>query len=354
MSTLAQSTIGNKKKKPMTTNRIGLRPDAYKGTKTTLCKGCGHDAITSSIIKSFFEMGVPPHRIAKLSGIGCSSKTPNYFSAQSHGFNAVHGRMAAIATGVAAANHHLVNIGVSGDGDTASIGIGHFCHMVRRNVPIVYIIENNGVYGLTKGQFSATADQGALKKDGKESLYQSVDCCALALQMGCGFVARSFSGDTKQVLTLLKAAIAYEGTAVIDILSPCVTFNNHEGSTRSTSFARSAESPLQAIGFIPSFEVIEIDYDPGEVRVVQMHDGSKLHLRKLEHDYDASDYVRAMALLDKARVEHLFYTGLLYYQEEHEMLDERLRLLEEPLATLAPEQLRPSRETFQEILEVFV
>lgn len=353
MSTLAQSTIEDKRK-PMTTNRIGLSVDDYKGAQSTLCKGCGHDAITSSIIKSFFEMGVPPHRIAKLSGIGCSSKTPNYFSSKSHGFNGVHGRMAALACGVSAANRNLVNIGVSGDGDTASIGIGHFSHMIRRNIPIVYVIENNGVYGLTKGQFSATADQGAVKKDGRKSLYEAVDCCALAMQMGCGFVARSFSGDTKQLQTLLKAAIAYEGTAVIDILSPCVTFNNHEGSTRSIAFARSNENPLHAIGFIPSFEEIAIEYGPGESRVVQMHDGSKLRLQKLEHNYDASDFVRAMSLLDKARVEHLFFTGLLYYREERDVMSRRIKLVDEPLAELDEERIRPSRETFAQISEMFL
>lgn len=334
-------------------NIIGLTMDDYKGAKSTLCKGCGHDAITNSIIKAMFELGIEPYRVAKLSGIGCSSKTTAYFLDEAHGFNAVHGRMAAIATGVAAANRNLVNLGVSGDGDTASIGLGHFAHMVRRNVPMVYIIENNGCYGLTKGQFSATADKGSVKKGGQVNEMLPVDCCALALNMGCGFVARTFSGDAKQVRTLLKAALAYRGTAVLDIVSPCVTFNNHEGSTKSIAYARSNQSSLHDLDFIPYFEQITVQYDEGTTKVVEMHDGSKITLSKLGEDYDPSDRVRALALLDKARESMLFYTGLLYYDGDVEPIQDQMNMVDEPLVSLPESKLRPSRDVFDSILAEF-
>ena len=227
------STVAPAPAKAPKTNRIGLTQKDYQGAESTLCAGCGHDAITSSIIKAFYELGIAPHDVAKLSGIGCSSKTTNYFLNQAHGFNSVHGRMATIATGANLANRKLVNIGISGDGDTASIGLGHFCHMVRRNVNMLYVVENNGCYGLTKGQASATADKGTIMKGGITIQSMPIDLCALAVELGCGFVARSFSGDTQQVRTLMKAALAHNGTAVLDIVSPCVTFNNHEGSTKS-------------------------------------------------------------------------------------------------------------------------
>ena len=341
------------KKSSGKTNRVGLSIGDYKGLKSTLCKGCGHDAITSSIVKAFYEMGIEPHRVAKLSGIGCSSKSANYFLSQSHGFNSVHGRMAAIATGAAIANRTLINIGVSGDGDTASIGLGHFMHMLRRNPNLIYLIENNGVYGLTKGQFSATADKGSVRKGGDLNEMPAIDCCALAIQMGCGFVARSFSGDTKQVQSLLKAAISYEGVSVIDILSPCVTFNNHEGSTKSVAFARSHEEQLHDIDFVPHFEDIAVDYDPGETRVVEMHDGSEIRLRKVDRDYDASDKRKAVSLLEEARDEGHFYTGLIYCRPETTPCDEHLNLVEGPLATLGEAQVRPSNEAFQEIMDSF-
>lgn len=350
MNTTVESTPRPKKDD---VNILGLTQDDYKGGKSTLCKGCGHDAITSSIIKAMFELGVEPHRVAKLSGIGCSSKTTNYFLDQAHGFNAVHGRMAAIATGVAVANRHLVNLGVSGDGDTASIGLGHFAHMVRRNVPMVYIIENNGCYGLTKGQFSATADKGSVKKGGQVNAMLPVDCCALAVNMGCGFVARTFSGDAKQVRTLLKAALAYQGTAVLDIVSPCVTFNNHEGSTKSIAYARSNQNPLHDLDFIPYFEPITVQYAEGASRVVEMHDGSKITLSKLSEDYDASDRVKALALLEKAREQMLFYTGLLYYDGGIPPIQNQLGMVDEPLAALPETKLRPSRAAFDEILAMF-
>lgn len=332
-------------------NRIGLLIEDYKGHKSTLCAGCGHDAITSSIVKACFELGVEPQRVAKLSGIGCSSKTPNYFMDQAHGFNGVHGRMSTIATGAHLANRQLINIGVSGDGDTASIGLGNFLHMLRRNVPMVYIVENNGCYGLTKGQFSATADVGAVKKGGKEvNDFAPVDICALAIQMGCHFVARSFSGDTKQVRMLMKAALAHEGTAVLDIISPCVTFNNHEGSTKSVSYAREHEDPLHDIDFIPKFDPITVEYEAGESTIVEMHDGAKIQLNKVDHDYDPNDRDKAMALLHDAQDNLHFYTGLIYYNPDSIPFDEEMHLIDEPLATLPDETLRPSRAVFDEIM----
>ncbi|MCH7959265.1 MAG: 2-oxoacid:ferredoxin oxidoreductase subunit beta [Candidatus Hydrogenedentes bacterium] len=335
-------------------NRIGLTLADYKGATSTLCAGCGHDAITSSIVKALHELGLEPHRIAKLSGIGCSSKTPNYFLDHSHGFNSLHGRMATIATGASLANHTLTNIGVSGDGDTASIGLGNFLHMVRRNVPMVYIVENNGCYGLTKGQFSATADKGSVKRGGKGvNTMTSVDICALAIQMGCHFVARSFSGDTQQVKTLLKAALSHNGTAVLDIISPCVAFNNHEGSTKSVTYARKHEDPLHAMDFIPSFEPITVEYDAGTTKKVRMHDGSIFTLKKLGHDYEANDKDQAMALLHEAQDHLHFYTGLLYYEEDSHPFDEEINLVEEPLATLPQERVRPSEAVFAEIMESF-
>ncbi|GJM26990.1 MAG: 2-oxoglutarate ferredoxin oxidoreductase subunit beta [Phycisphaerae bacterium] len=334
-------------------NRIGLTMQDYKGAASTLCAGCGHDAITSSIVKAFFEMDVPPHQVAKLSGIGCSSKTTNYFFNTSHGFNSVHGRMATIATGTAIANRNLINIGISGDGDTASIGLGNFCHMIRREIPMVYILENNGCYGLTKGQFSATADKGSHKKGGDVNPNMPIDCCALAIEMGCGFVARSFSGDPKQVRTLLKAAIAHGGTALVDILSPCVTFNNHEGSTKSYSYAKAHEDPLHDIDFIPSYEQIEVDYEAGAMQVVTLHDGSAITLRKLELDYDATNRSSARKLLEAARYEGLFYTGLLYYNEKSSTIQDNLNLVNEPLATLPESMICPDQKVFDEIMDSF-
>lgn len=333
------------------TNRLGLSLKNYQGAPSTLCAGCGHDAISSSIMKAFFDLDIHQHEVAKLSGIGCSSKTTNYFLDQSHGFNSVHGRMASIATGVAVANEALINIGVSGDGDTASIGFGNFAHMVRRNVPLVYVVENNGCYGLTKGQASATADRGSMMKSGEHVNSEPVDICALAIQMGCGFVARSFSGDTKQVRELVKGALSHRGTAVLDIISPCVTFNDHEGSTKSRQYARENEDPLHDIDYIPHHENITIDYEPGALRTVSMHDGSQIILKKLDFDYDPTDHTIALSLLEKARREQLFYTGLIYVSEDTPTLPRRLNLVDTPLVHLAESDLRPSAEAFAEIME---
>ena len=266
---------------PQKVNRIGLEVAAYKGNKTTLCAGCGHDAITSQIIKAFFEYGIDPYTVAKMSGIGCSSKTPAYFLGKSHGFNGVHGRMPSVATGAMLANHTLIPIGVSGDGDTASIGIGQFVHLMRRNLPIIYIIEDNGCYGLTKGQFSATADLGSMLKNGVVNDLPAIDTCALAIQLGATYVARSFSGDKKQLLALLEGAIAHRGTVMLDVISPCVTFNDHEGSTKSYAYVKEHEESLEEVSFVPFFEDISVDYDPGTTTNITLHDGSEETRKRL-------------------------------------------------------------------------
>src|SRR5499427_812031 len=282
---------------PPKTNRIGLTVIDYRGSKTTLCAGCGHNAISERIIDAMYEMGIPPERVIKPSGIGCSSKSPAYFMSRSHSFNAVHGRMPSVATGAVLANRRLIALGVSGDGDTASIGIGQFVHLMRRNLPIIYIIEDNGVYGLTKGQFSATADIGSKLKTGVINDLPPIDTCALAIQLGATFVGRSFSGDKKQLLSMLKAAIAHRGTVMLDVISPCVTFNDHEGSTKSYKYMKDHEEPLHDVDFVPAFEDIAVDYDPGTTAVVRMHDGSELRLRKLDRDYDATSKTGALRVM---------------------------------------------------------
>jgi 2-oxoglutarate ferredoxin oxidoreductase subunit beta len=322
-------------------NRIGLTKADYDGSKTTLCPGCGHNAITGGIIQAAFDAGLEPHRVAKLSGIGCSSKTPAYFLGHSHGFNAVHGRMPSIATGVFAANRELLLIGVSGDGDTASIGMGQFVHLVRRNVPVVYIVENNGVYGLTKGQFSATADMGSALKGGAVNDLPAIDTCALAIQLGATFVGRSFSGDKKQLSALLRGAIAHRGLAVLDVISPCVTFNDHEGSTKSFAYVKALDEPLQELSFVPAFEEIAVDYDPGTTVEVTLHDGSRLRLKKLDEGYDARDRVRAVSRLLESQGAGEVLTGLLYVDPAAPTLFDRLNLVEAPLATLPMETTRP-------------
>src|SRR6202522_4530209 len=268
------------------TNRIGLTVIDYKGGKTTLCAGCGHNAISERIIEAMYDMGVSPERVVKLSGIGCSSKSPAYFMNRSHSFNSVHGRMPSVATGAMLANRNLIALGVSGDGDTASIGIGQFVHLMRRNLPMIYIIEDNGVYGLTKGQFSATADLGSKLKSGVINDLPPIDTCAMAITLGATLVGRSFSGDKRQLHSLLKAAIAHKGTVMLDVVSPCVTFNDHEGSTKSYKYVKDHEETLQEVSFVPHFEEIDVEYDAGTTFNVTMHDGSSLRLRQLEEDYD--------------------------------------------------------------------
>jgi 2-oxoglutarate ferredoxin oxidoreductase subunit beta len=334
------------------TNHIGLTRADYEGAATTLCPGCGHNAITAGIIQAAWEAGLEPHRVVKLSGIGCSSKTPAYFLSHSHGFNAVHGRMSNIATGVHAANKDMMLLGVSGDGDTASIGFGGFCHMVRRNVPVVYIIENNGVYGLTKGQFSATADVGSTMKGGKPNILMPIDCCVAAIELGCGFVARSFSGDQKQLRPLLKAAFSHPGTAVIDVISPCVTFADHEGSTKSYAHVKEIDSPLHGIDFVPFFEDTVVDYEPGTTREVKMPDGSLIYLKKLDHDYDATDRDLALDTVRQATKEQKLVTGLLYVDTRRGSFgQDDLQLTDTPLAQLSAEKLRPPKSVLDEVMQ---
>jgi 2-oxoglutarate/2-oxoacid ferredoxin oxidoreductase subunit beta len=336
---------------PAGTNRAGLTRADYDGAKTTLCPGCGHNAITAGIIQAAFEANLEPHQVAKLSGIGCSSKTPAYFLGHSHGFNAVHGRMPSIATGVHAANRQLMLIGVSGDGDTASIGLGQFCHLVRRNVPVVYIIENNGVYGLTKGQFSATADIGSTTKGGSVNDLMPIDCCQLAIQLGCAFVARSFSGDQKQLRPLLKAAFAHHGTAVLDVISPCVTFADHEGSTKSYAAVKEHDAPLHDIDFVPFYQDITVDYAPGTTREVQMPDGSHIYLKKLAEDYDPTSREAAMATIEQGRREGKLVTGLLYVNPQATPFSDELQMMETPLAQLPLERARPPKSVLDQVME---
>jgi 2-oxoglutarate ferredoxin oxidoreductase subunit beta len=333
------------------TNRIGLAVLDYRGGKTTLCAGCGHNAISERIIDAMYEMGVPPERVIKPSGIGCSSKSPAYFMSRSHSFNAVHGRMPSVATGAVLANRRLIALGVSGDGDTASIGIGQFMHLMRRNLPIIYIIEDNGVYGLTKGQFSATADLGSKLKTGVINDLPPIDTCALAISLGATLVGRSFSGDKKQLHSMLKAAIAHHGTVMLDVVSPCVTFNDHEGSTKSYKYMKDHEEPLQDISFLPAFEEINVEYDPGTTVEVTMHDGSRLRLRKLEEDYDATDKINAIKRLGEAHENNEVLTGVFYVNPTAPNFIEMLNMTEDSLATLPESVTRPGREVLEQVME---
>jgi 2-oxoglutarate ferredoxin oxidoreductase subunit beta len=332
------------------TNRLGLAVLDYRGGKTTLCAGCGHNAISERLLEAFFEMGILPERVAKFSGIGCSSKSPAYFMNRSHAFNALHGRMPSVATGAVLANRTLLALGVSGDGDTASIGIGQFVHLMRRNLPIVYVVENNGVYGLTKGQFSATADVGSKLKTGVANDLPPIDTCALAIQLGATFVGRSFSGDKKQLSAMLKAAVAHRGTAMLDVVSPCVTFNDHEGSTKSYAYMKDHDAPLQELTFIPAFEDIAVEYDPGTTTSVTMHDGSQLRLRKLEEGYDPSDRARAVARLMEAGKTGEVLTGVHFVDAKAPSFVDALGLADAPLATLAEADVRPPRAVLDEIV----
>src|SRR6476619_6407948 len=325
-------------------NRIGLEPVAYRGSKTTLCAGCGHNAITERIIDSFYEMGIDPTQVVKLSGIGCSSKSPAYFLNQAHGFNSVHGRMPSVATGAVVSNRKMIAIGVSGDGDTGAIGIGQFGHLIRRNLPMIYIIEDNGCYGLTKGQFSPTADLGSTLKTGVVNDLPPLDTCALAIELGASFVARSFSGDKRQLLSILKASLSHRGTALIDVISPCVTFNDHEGSTKSYAYTKDHDEPLGEVSFVPFFDDISVDYDPGTTKEVKMHDGSKLYLKKVAEDYNPTDRLNALRMIHETARRGEFATGILYVEPDKPDFLELLNIVDEPLATLPTERVRPGRE----------
>ena len=336
---------------PKKVNHRGLEVVNYKGSKTTLCAGCGHNSITERIIECFYDMGIEPWRVAKFSGIGCSSKSPAYFLGLSHGFNAVHGRMPSIATGAMLANQHLLGIGVTGDGDTASIGIGQFMHLVRRNLPMIYIIENNGVYGLTKGQFSATADLGSTLKTGTANDLPPFDCCALALHWGATFVARSFSGDKRQLQAMIKAAIAHNGLSLLDVISPCVTFNDHVGSTKSYTYMKEHESALHELDFVPHYEDIAVEIAEGEVREVQMHDGSRLRIRKLDRHYDPTSKIAALSVLEEADAKGEVLTGVLYVNTQKSTFTQQLNLVEPALATLPESRTRPSRAVLDKVME---
>ena len=338
---------------PPKTNHIGLTVLDYRGGKTTLCAGCGHNAISERILDAMYEMGVEPEGVIKMSGIGCSSKTPAYFMSRSFSFNSVHGRMPSVTTGAVLANQKMMAIGVSGDGDTASIGMGQFVHLMRRNIPMIYIIEDNGVYGLTKGQFSATADIGSKLKTGVINDLPPIDTCALAIMMGATFVGRSFSGDKKQLHTMLKAAIAHKGTAMLDVISPCVTFNDHEGSTKSYKFMKDHEEPLQDLNFVPHFEEIDVDYDEGTTTSVIMHDGSRLLLRKLEHDYDPTEKANSVKRIMESHKSGEILTGVFYVNTEAPTFLDLLNMTDTPLASLPESVLRPSKTVLDAVMEEY-
>lgn len=330
-------------------NKLGYSVDYYEGALSTLCAGCGHDSISAAIVQSCFDLNIEPHRLAKLSGIGCSSKTPAYFLSNSHGFNSVHGRMPSVATGANLANKDLIYLGVSGDGDSASIGMGQFVHVVRRNLNMVYIVMNNGCYGLTKGQDSATADLGSKNKSGKTNLFESIDLASLAIELGAGFVAQSFSGDKSQMIPLIKAAINHPGFAFINVISPCVTFNNNVGSTKSYDYVRQHIEATSTIDFVPEMTEITTKYDEGSTASVKLHDGSSLVLSKLEKDWDPKNRHSAINAMQNAKERGEILTGMLFVDEESEDLHQLIQTSDTPLNTLAEKDLCPGSKALQEI-----
>jgi 2-oxoglutarate/2-oxoacid ferredoxin oxidoreductase subunit beta len=335
-------------------NVINLPKDDYKGGPSSLCPGCGHDQVSSVIVTSAWENGLDPKKIVKMSGIGCSSKTPAYFLGQSHGFNTVHGRMPSVTTGAAMNNKEMTFLAVSGDGDSASIGIGQLIHAIRRNLDMVYILENNGVYGLTKGQYSATADVGSKKKKGVTNETQPIDLCALAVNLGCTFVARSFSGAKKQLTSLMKAAMSHKGFSLIDIISPCVTFNNNDESMRSYGYVKENDVELHAVDYIPSFSPMEeVEIPAGAFRDIELHDGSVVRLETISEEHDPFNTVAALSALHNAEKEKKHVTGLLYFDPSKPSADEEQNLVDIPLSQLSEEQMRPSKESLDSILAVF-
>ncbi len=330
-------------------NQLGLTRRDYEGKVSTLCAGCGHDSISAAIIQACWELDIEPHRVAKLSGIGCSSKTPDYFLGNSHGFNTVHGRMPSVLTGANLANSELLYLGVSGDGDSASIGFGQFAHVMRRGVNMTYIVENNGVYGLTKGQFSATADQGSKSKKGVVNSDSPIDMVSVAMQLGASFVARSFSGDKEQLVPLIKAAISHKGAAFIDVVSPCVAFNNHSGSTKSYDYVREHNEAVNRLDFMPKRSAITAQYPPGEVVEIAQHDGSVLRLRKLHDDFDPSDRVAAINYVGTHMAKGEVVTGLLYLDPEAEDLHQHLGTSAVPFNRLGAAELCPGAATLEKI-----
>jgi len=330
-------------------NELGLTRRDYEGLVSTLCAGCGHDSISAAIIEACFEMDLPAHRLAKLSGIGCSSKTPTYFLNKSHGFNSVHGRMPSIATGANLANRDLIYLGVSGDGDTASIGLGQFCHAMRRRVNMIYIVENNGTYGLTKGQFSATSDLVSKSKKGDANLFEAIDLCTLAIHLGAGFVARGFSGDKEGLIPLIKAAFHYNGFAFIDIASPCVTFNDHDASTKSYDYVRQHNEAMDRLDLVPEREEITASAEEGKTVRVRMHDGSLMHLHKLDKTYDPRDSEKALVTLRKRYAKGQVVTGLLYIDDEDVDLHSLLGTTTQPLNAVPMSDLCPGNAELAKI-----
>jgi 2-oxoglutarate/2-oxoacid ferredoxin oxidoreductase subunit beta len=330
-------------------NALGFTHRDYEGSISTLCAGCGHDSISASVIQACFELNIEPHRLAKLSGIGCSSKTPDYFLGQSHGFNSVHGRMPSVLTGANLANKELIYLGVSGDGDSASIGLGQFMHCVRRGVNMLYITENNGVYGLTKGQFSATADRGSKSKAGGTNHDSALDLVGLALMIGASFVARSFSGDKKQLVPLIMAGLSHNGPAFIDVISPCVAFNNHPGSTKSFEFVRAHNEAVNRLDFMDPREPITVDYEPGTTTDVTLHDGSKLRLAKLHGDYDPHNRIGALSYMQQRANAGELVTGLIYMDESPRDMHQALNTVDVPLNTLNAQELCPGASALDKI-----
>lgn len=334
-------------------NALGLTRRDYEGVMSTLCAGCGHDSVTAAIVQAFWELDVAPHRVAKLSGIGCSSKTPAYFLKEAHGFNSVHGRMPALATGANAANGELMYIGISGDGDSLSIGLGQMCHAIRRNVNLLYVLENNGVYGLTKGQFSASADPGSTSKKGEANTMEAIDGCLLALTLGATFVARSFSGDKDQLVPLLKAGLSHRGFAFVDVISPCVTFNDHDGSTKSYAYTREKDVEVVHTDFVPVMKEITTDYASGTVQDVVLHDGSRVRLRKMEDDYDPTDRDGAYAHIRAHRKAGEVATGLLFIDPASQDVHDQNGTVPMPLVDLPFEQLCPGSAELQRLQQRF-
>ena len=335
-------------------NKLNLPMDDYRGGKSTLCPGCGHDAISNVIINAAWQNAIEPSGIAKMSGIGCSSKTPAYFLSQSHGFNTAHGRMPSVTTGANMANKDLNFLAVSGDGDTASIGVGQFIHAIRRNLNMLYIIENNGVYGLTKGQYSATAEEGSKKRKGNPNVMKQIDLCAMAINLGCSFVARSFSGSRKQLTALVRAGMSHRGMAIIDVISPCVTFNNNDESYKSFRYVKNNDTELHTLDYIPHFNPIEeVEVPSGGYKDVQLHDGSYIRLETISQEHDVSDRVMALEAIHKADVKEKHVTGLLYFEEGMETLDETENLVDTPLANLPDEMMRPDKKSLEDLLTKF-
>jgi 2-oxoglutarate ferredoxin oxidoreductase subunit beta len=334
-------------------NAVGLTRRDYEGAITTLCAGCGHDSITAAIIQAFWELDIEPHKVAKMSGIGCSSKTPAYFLREAHGFNSVHGRMPAVATGAAAANGELMMIGVSGDGDSLSIGLGQLCHAMRRNVNLLYILENNGVYGLTKGQFSASADPGSTSKRGEPNTMAAIDGVLLALTLGATFVARSFSGDKAQLVPIIKAGLMHKGFAFVDVISPCVTFNDHEGSTKSYAYTREHQIEVVQADFVLPREEITTEYDPGKAHRVTLHDGGVVTLRKVADDYDPTDRDMAYDMVREHQRAGEVATGLLYVSEESRDMHEQLGTIPESLTKVPYEKLCPGSAELEKLQQRF-